>query len=175
MGRVLRVLRLADRVTMPWKNGGGVTHELLRSGEGAAGFGLRLSVAEVAADGPFSRFPGVDRVILMLHGGGFRLRRDDGHTVTIDRPHAPFAFVGEDAWDCALLDGPVVDFNVMTDRATRRAQVAVEGPGPVEATWVLVLADQAVEGLPVAAGELVEAEGGVTVTGAVVTVRVRAV
>ncbi len=175
MGRVLRVLGVADRLTMPWKNGGGVTHELAREGEGVAGFGVRLSVADVATDGPFSRFPGVDRVILMLHGGGFRLRRDDGHTVTIDRPHAPFAFVGEDVWDCALLDGPVVDFNVMTDRATRRAEVAVGGPGAVDGRWLLALVDQAVEGLPVAAGDLVEAEGAVTVTGTVVVVRVRAV
>lgn len=160
-GRVVRVVRAADRITMPWKNGGGVTHELVREREGAAGFGVRLSIAEVAADGPFSRFPGVDRVIVLLRGGGFRLLRDDGLVVAIPRPNEPFAFLGEDAWDCTLPEGPVVDFNVMTDRATCRACVAVRGPGRVEGRWALALADGRIGGVDVATWDLVELDGAV--------------
>ncbi|MDP2306268.1 MAG: HutD family protein [Pseudomonadota bacterium] len=150
------MVRAADRVTMPWKNGGGVTHELVREGEGAAGFGVRLSIAEVAAEGPFSRFPGVDRVILLLRGAGFRLRRDDGRVVTMAQPGEPFAFAGEDAWDCTLPGGPVTDFNVMTDRETVRASVAVRGPGRVDGRWVLALADGLVSGVPLVAWDLAE-------------------
>lgn len=162
--RAVRVVRAADRVTMPWKNGGGVTHELVREGEGAAGFGVRLSIAEVAADGPFSRFPGVDRVILLLRGAGFQLRRADGLVVTVDRPAIPFAFAGEDAWDCTLPGGPVIDFNVMTDRATRRATVDVREPGRVDGRWLLALADGAIADVAVAAWDLVEVAGAVTTT-----------
>lgn len=159
--RVVRVVRAADRVTMPWKNGGGVTHELVREGQGAAGFAVRLSIAEVAADGPFSRFPGVDRVILLLRGAGFRLTRDDGREVAVTRPNVPFAFVGEDTWECTLPGGPVSDFNVMTDRATCRAHVTVCGSGPVEGRWALALADGVLGGVPVAAWDLAELDGTV--------------
>ncbi|MDP2317379.1 MAG: HutD family protein [Pseudomonadota bacterium] len=173
-GRVVRVVRAADRTTMPWKNGGGVTHELVREGEGAAGFGARLSIAEVAQDGPFSRFPGVDRVIVLLRGAGFHLRRADGLDVAVVRPADPFAFLGEDAWDCTLPEGPVVDFNVMTDRATCRATVAVRGPGRVEGRWVLPLADGAIGGVACAAWDLAELDGAVLVDVPCVVVEIAA-
>lgn len=160
-GRVVAVVRRAQQITMPWKNGGGVTHELLREGTGAAGFGLRLSIAEVATDGPFSQFPGVDRTILMLTGAGFRLRRADGVVVTLDQAGVPFVFHGEDAWDCALLGGPVRDFNVMTDRATRRASVVVQPPGLVQARYALALAPGQVGLSDLEPWELVELDGPV--------------
>lgn len=173
-GRVTRVVRAADRVAMPWKNGGGVTHELLRVGEGVAGFAARVSMAEVAADGPFSAFPGVDRVILLMDGAGFALRRADGLEVRVDRAHVPFAFLGEDAWHCRLLDGPVLDLNVMTDRAARRAAVRVVGPGLVDATWAVALAPGRVGGEEVVRGDLVELDGPVVATEAVVAVTIAA-
>jgi len=120
----MRRIGRQDRVTQPWKNGGGITHELWREDRGS-GFALRLSIAEVERDGPFSRFPGIDRVILMLEGNGFRLRSGD-RLVEIARPHEPFAFAGEDDWHCTLVDGPVRDFNVMVDRAVYTARVTRE-------------------------------------------------
>ncbi|MFN7147306.1 MAG: HutD family protein, partial [Myxococcota bacterium] len=160
-GRVTGVVRAADRVTMPWRNGGGVTHELVKRGHGAAGFGARLSIAEVDAAGPFSRFPGVDRVIVLLDGAGFHLTRADGLEVRVDRAHAPFAFLGEDAWDCALPGGPVRDFNVMTDRATHRAAVVHRAPGRVEGTWALALAPGRIGGVEVARWDLAALDGTV--------------
>jgi len=161
-GRVTRVVRAHDRVTMPWKNGGGVTHELLRVPTAGDGFAVRLSIAEVAADGPFSRFPGVDRVITLLGGAGMVLRRaHDGLTVRIDATDTPFAFLGEDAWDCTLVGGPVHDFNVMTDRASRRAAVAPHGPGVVRGTWALARAAGHIGGVAVAPWDLAELDGAV--------------
>jgi environmental stress-induced protein Ves len=158
-GRVSRVVRLSDRVTMPWKNGGGITHELLRV-EGAAGFDVRLSIAEVATEGPFSRFPGVDRVILLLEGEQCVLTRDDGTVVRLT-PGRPFAFLGEDSWGCTLPSGPVRDFNVMTSRASTRAAVLVLGPGRVDATYALALASGRVGDTRVEAGELLVLDGPV--------------
>ena len=59
----MRVLRAADYPRMPWKNGGGETAEILVEPAGAPldSFDWRLSMARVAADGPFSLFPGVER------------------------------------------------------------------------------------------------------------------
>jgi environmental stress-induced protein Ves len=138
----MRLVRPDQWVAQPWKNGGGVTHELLR--EPADGdFALRISVADVAADGPFSRFPGIDRTIVMLQGNGFALRRDDGVHVRISEPGLPFSFHGEDAWSATLHDGPVRDFNVMADRARMAVSVQVHegafrlGPG----RWLLFAVD----------------------------------
>ena len=43
------------------------------AGAPLAAFDWRVSVADVAADGPFSRFPGVDRVLVLIAGAGMRL------------------------------------------------------------------------------------------------------
>lgn len=145
----MRIVLPSDWTPMPWKNGGGVTHEILRQ-DGAAPFRLRLSVATVTSDGPFSPFPGVDRVITLLEGSGFVLTRADGLQARITSPAVPFAFHGEDAWSAALVDGPVRDLNVMVARAVARASVVRVGAASVqEPAFVLALAD----------GVEVEAEG----------------
>ena len=66
----MRLLPAADRVPVPWKNGGGVTREVAAFPDGAGfdDFLWRISMAEVRADGPFSVFPGVDRVLAVLEG-----------------------------------------------------------------------------------------------------------
>lgn len=158
-GRVVRVVPWAARTTMPWKNGGGVTHELLREARGE-GFALRLSIAEVASDGPFSAFPGIDRAITVIEGAGMRLVRADGLAVTL-RPGVPYSFHGEDAYVGALHDGPVHDFNVLVDRGVYAAAVAPAGPGRVCATWFLALGAGKVGGVPVERWDVVGIEGDV--------------
>lgn len=59
----------------PWRNGGGATRELLAWPD-PRDWAIRLSVAEVERDGPFSQFPGVRRWFAVLSGGGVRLRVD---------------------------------------------------------------------------------------------------
>lgn len=108
-------------VTQPWKNGGGVTHEILRDGPPER-FRLRVSLAEVTSDGPFSRFDEVDRVIVLIEGRGFTLHGD--HPRTLAEPGVPHAFAGEETIQCTLVDGPVRDLNLMVDR--RRARLEAE-------------------------------------------------
>jgi environmental stress-induced protein Ves len=167
---VARVIRRSAWRPMPWKNGLGVTHELLREGDGAPGFALRLSVAEVSADAPFSRFDGVDRVLTLLEGAGLRLRRDDGRVITLDRVGEPFAFAGEDVWDCALLGGATLDFNVMTDRAQWIATARRCEAGVVEATYALALAAGRIGEEVVGAFDLAALSGPVEATVATVAV-----
>ena len=66
-------VRLADCPPQPWRNGGGVTRELLAWPQ-AADWRLRVSVADIERDGPFSPFPGVDRWFAVIEGDGVELR-----------------------------------------------------------------------------------------------------
>ena len=109
-----QLIRLADATRQRWRNDGGWTREIHREG-GAEDWSWRLSIAEVEADGPFSRFPGIDREIVLLSGAGMRLQFD-GRAVELV-PEAPrLRFAGEAAVDCTLLDGPTTDFNLMWSR-----------------------------------------------------------
>jgi len=113
---------------MPWKNGGGITCEIASwpVGAGLDHFDWRVSIATIAASGPFSVFAGVDRTIMLLDGAGVRLRAADGSLEhRLDQPHQPFAFSGEIALDCTLLGNASSDFNVMSRRARCVADVTV--------------------------------------------------
>ncbi|MDP3320318.1 MAG: HutD family protein, partial [Bosea sp. (in: a-proteobacteria)] len=114
----MRIIRAADCRTMPWKNGGGTTTEIVVSPEGASlsDFDWRVSMAQVDADGPFSVFIAIDRTLCVLKGKGIRLAFGDGEAVTLDAASAPFAFAADRAVEGVLLDGPIVDLNVMSRR-----------------------------------------------------------
>lgn len=103
---------------MPWRNGGGVTHEIAVHPEGAGldGFDWRVSMAEVAADGPFSRFDGIDRSLAVLEGTGIRLCMSDGAEIVADATAGPAHFAGEAAIMGHLIAGSILDLNVMTRR-----------------------------------------------------------
>jgi hypothetical protein len=108
---------------VPWKNGGGVTRELLRLPAGGGDdWTLRVSVADIAADGPFSPFPGVTRWFAVLEGDGVRLAFPD-RTLNVRAGDSPLRFDGADAPDCTLMHGPTRDLNVMVRSA--RAQSLV--------------------------------------------------
>ncbi|MER7847954.1 HutD family protein [Kitasatospora sp. NPDC096077] len=132
-GRI-QVLRANERPATAWLNGGGVTREVagFPVGAGLGEFDWRVSLADVASAGPFSPFPGIDRVITLVEGAGMALTVD-GAVQSIDVPFRPFAFPGDATTDCRLLDGPVVDFNVMTRRGRVEATVDLRtGPGSVQ-------------------------------------------
>lgn len=119
----MRVLRAADRIATPWKNGGGVTREVAAfpPGAGMDDFGWRISLADVAADGPFSAFPGVDRVLTVIAGAGLVLDVE-GQVVTLDAAAPPLAFAGEAKVAARLTGGPIRDLNLMVRRGGWRAQ-----------------------------------------------------
>jgi environmental stress-induced protein Ves len=124
---MLQRFDIATLPVTPWKNGGGGTREIVCRPEGAGmeGFDWRVSIATIAGAGPFSAFPGVDRVILLLDGDGVHLQSASGMNHRLERAHAPFAFSGDVALDCSLLGGPSTDLNVMTRRGSLRAEVQV--------------------------------------------------
>jgi len=104
----------ADYKTMPWKNGGGTTTELMAEGHGAAeGYDWRLSIASVAQSGPFSDFSGYDRSIMLVEGKGFTLAFAEAGTHHLVRSFEPLRFDGAWQTNCTLIDGPVKDFNLI--------------------------------------------------------------
>lgn len=132
----MRLIRRAGLAGMPWKNGGGITHEVAAWPEGAGldDFLWRISIAEVAGDGPFSTFDGVDRTLTLLEGAGIALEFSGGGGATLARGSAPFSFPGEAAVTGVLLSGPIHDLNVMSRRGKVLHHVdlpaAGETPGP---------------------------------------------
>jgi environmental stress-induced protein Ves len=143
-----------DVPAMPWKNGGGVTREIvcMPPGAGMGDFDWRVSIAHIAGDGPFSAFPGIDRVITLLSGGGVHLLGDDGLVNhRLDTPLAPFAFAGEAAIHARLLAGDCHDFNLMTRRAVCSASLQVlrsacEWPVAAQGLLMAVLGSWRLEG-----------------------------
>lgn len=125
----MNILRQEDYRVMPWKNGGGITTEIWVSppGSGLAGapFHWRVSIADVAADGPFSKFPGFDRHIMLLDGQGMRLDTEENGSIELAL-YRPAAFSGDWAVTGKLVDGPVRDFNLMVARHFGRGSLACQ-------------------------------------------------
>lgn len=121
----------ADAVApQAWRNGGGQTRELLAWPPGQD-WQLRISRADIAADGPFSAFPGVDRWFTVLEGAGVALHflEPVAHTVTLHTGNAPLHFDGGAAPGCTLLDGATQDLNLMS-KAGRSTMQIVQDNAP---------------------------------------------
>ena len=126
----MHLLRRDGYRRMPWRNGQGLTEEILAMPEAAGidGFDWRLSIAHVGAAGPFSLFPGIDRTIALLEGPGLALDLPDGRSMWLEAGGEPFAFPGEWAISGRNAAGPTIDLNIMTRRgrcrhAMRRMQL----------------------------------------------------
>jgi environmental stress-induced protein Ves len=154
---------LADRIApTPWRNGGGETRELW-VGPNVADWRVRLSLADIAQDGPFSAFPGVQRHFAVVEGAGVVLSlAGREHAVTAGGD--PIAFDGALAPGCRLIDGPTRDLNLMLQGGARGtlALAAAERPWQGPHTWrACFVSDPAVlllphgEALPLAARCLV--------------------
>jgi environmental stress-induced protein Ves len=123
----MSIIRLDDCSRQPWQNGLGSTREIAvqPSIAGSDAFLWRVSIAEVDSAAPFSRFPGIDRQIVLLDGHGFTMTLDDDRVHALTTPFTPFAFAGEARVAVTLVDGPTRDFNLMVQRALARGDIEV--------------------------------------------------
>lgn len=114
----MRHLTAADFIATRWRNGAGAVTQLAIHPPGATleSFIWRVSMATVAADGPFSCFAGVDRSLAVLSGEGLALHMAGG-TRRIVQGDAPLRFAADMPVEASLLGGVVTDLNVMTRRA----------------------------------------------------------
>lgn len=156
----MRIIALEGISPLPWRNGGGLTR-LLASGRlgrspephDADCFDWRVSLADIAADGPFSSFPDVDRHAVLLGGGAVELSGQPGIMRAL--PLAPVSFPGELALCARRQPGTSQPrfLNLMVRRAVLRGELRVIDAAchvdnavaclllPVEGSWQ-------VQGLP---------------------------
>jgi uncharacterized protein len=142
----MRVLRAGGHRRMPWRNGGGETLEVavFPDGSDLDAFGWRVSIATVAAGGPFSVFPGVDRTLTLMSGDGMELAVD-GAVHRLVPGGDPFAFPGDAATSARLVGGAITDLNVMTRRGAfvHRVVRLDAGGRPAGPVAFVVAADRA--------------------------------
>ena len=125
----MRTIDSREYETMPWKNGGGVTHEVACS-PNRDNFAWRLSVAEVSISGPFSKFEGMQRILTVIDGVGINLVSDNGTQPA--KYKSPTSFSGSTTINGNLIDGPVRDFNLIFDPNKTNASVEIlSGSGTV--------------------------------------------
>lgn len=114
------IVRVADAMATPWKNGGGTTRELL-AWPAADDWIARASVADIKASGPFSIYEGVDRWFAVLSGDDVSLATQGSAprrlAASLDELHA---FAGDVPTECTALGAATQDFNIMLRRARGR-------------------------------------------------------
>lgn len=118
------LLPAADRVARPWKDGGGITREIAAFPPGSTvdNFQWRISTAVVESAGPFSRFPEIDRTLVVLSGAlSLHIDGDEARLLTVTTP--PFSFDGDAGCFGTPIDGAVHDLNVMVRRSCFTAEV----------------------------------------------------
>ena len=110
---------------MPWKNGQGSTTELAVEPPDATldAFDWRLSIAELRGSGPFSTFPGCDRIIVQLDGPPMTLIHGERPPVALEHL-VPHAFSGDDDTACEV-DAVAHDFNLIVRRGVLRPTLTV--------------------------------------------------
>ncbi len=113
-------IRLTDSVSVPWRNGGGQTRELMTWPHGEH-WCARFSVAQIDQSGPFSEFVNTTRWFTLIEGETVNLSVA-GQSVDLDTESPPFLFDGAQPCNARLHKGRVLAFNLML-RGGWRAQV----------------------------------------------------
>ena len=165
---MMRHLTPADYRAMPWANGRGTTVEMLREVGPDGALLLRLSMASVVEDGPFSIFPGVERNLTVISGPGFDLVA--GESRFRAAPLQPLAFAGDVSIAAAGVMTPCDDFNVMTARGLPQPEVRVVQAGnvmphPAGFLAVFALGPAVVSGLRLGKHDLLITDQGAHLSG----------
>ncbi|HEX7326011.1 MAG TPA: HutD family protein [Rhodanobacteraceae bacterium] len=139
---LLQAIPHASQRTEPWANGAGTTTVILREPDTAA-WRVRVSVARVDREGPFSELPDTRRTLVPLDapmilrfGDGRELRSARFGTLQFDGAPAPVGLLPE---------GPSRDFNLMLRgdaRGELLARTLVNSmllPGQAGVRWLVYL------------------------------------
>lgn len=101
----------ADISPRPWKNGGGTSRDLL-AWPSAEDWRVRVGLAEIEADGPFSSYPRVQRWFSVVAGAGVQLSIG-GALHRMPFGANPLLFDGGDVTTCRRLGGNSTALNLM--------------------------------------------------------------
>lgn len=123
------LLHAADARRSRWKNGRGESLELALWPENArferGDFDWRISRSRVEEAGPFSSYPGFERLLLVTSGEGLVLEHGSAAPRTRVRPFEPVRFDGDWPTAATLVGGPIEDVNVFARRGVVRAELLV--------------------------------------------------
>jgi len=108
-----RHLARANYIAMPWRNGAGITHEIVREPAQGESFSWRLSLAALQVDGPFSSYAGYQRCIALVEGRGFRLHIGGARAQELTTRGNCLLFDGASETRCELLNGPCTDLSLI--------------------------------------------------------------
>lgn len=181
MQTILQALPAASRRFEPWANGLGQTAVVLREPDDG-NWSVRISIAQVESDGPFSELADTQRLLVPLDAA-MELRFPDGRTQRAHR-FGVLCFAGSPAPFGVLPEGATRDFNLMLRGDARGelfARTLVDSlvlPAEGGARWLaylhrgraalsvggrtlqLAADDAALVSFPSAAGERAVIEGG---------------
>jgi uncharacterized protein len=112
----MEIIRFADLKPQPWRNGGGVTRELVSHPLAASAqdgaWDWRVSIADLTKAGEFSPFPGMERVLTVVEGE-LLLLNVGGSEHPLEK-YRPFRFSGEAGSSATLPTGDIRNLNVIT-------------------------------------------------------------
>lgn len=96
-----------------WRNAAGETREICTFPPAKRDFYWRASIASIAANGEFSLFPGMERIVTLLEGGEMLLESADRFNHTL-KPFQPLP-LQRTVVKAKLTAGQMsMDFNIMT-------------------------------------------------------------
>ncbi|MGE0005682.1 MAG: HutD family protein [Parvibaculaceae bacterium] len=117
----LRLLRAEDYAAKPWKNGQGVTRDVLLAPV-SDDFDVRVSLADIPPSSTFSAFPGICRHITRISGDALALTFADGHVEHLELM-TPFTFDSGKTPYCEASGADTRVLNVMTRETVWRSSV----------------------------------------------------
>ena len=135
---MVQIIRTSLIPPLKWKNGGGVTREVIRVPPGGDSFRWRVSIAQIDAAGPFSNFAGYLRTLVLLRGSGVELCGAGAQPIQLREVGDSVVFDGALPIHCRLLGSACTDLNLMVDQSMRAprswiARVMERQPFDVEA------------------------------------------
>lgn len=145
----MRILAPSEFRAVPWKNGGGITHEIVRWPDPSGpidprvdGYDVRVSLADDRQAAPFSRFPGYRRWSYLAAPAPIHLDVN-GELVKLEQLGDLLEVDGDVPIHCTLPAGPTRLFNILVrhglEAAVDRGPV-VTNLGPIR--FAFALADQ---------------------------------
>ena len=108
---------------MPWANGRGTSYEIASDRNESGEWAWRLAMAPVNEDGPFSRIECVNRSLAVVDGAGMQLSVDRKKLQCL--PLQVVRFRGDAITEATLLDGPIMDINLMVRRKETEGEMAI--------------------------------------------------
>jgi environmental stress-induced protein Ves len=123
---MLQLLTQENYSSTPWKNGKGITQDVLLLPAGASheDFDIRISISPIVGEAPFSAFPGIERTITCLSDNPVVLVFAGNSEVRLD-PLMPFRFDSDLSPSTRLPAGEGRVLNVMARRGRWNAAVKI--------------------------------------------------